>query len=131
MKSLALALTSLVIALPAFAKVAPQKETSVGYAAIQLVGQTELCPTDVNCVTNGTQIEVLLTYDCNTEPQPVVASAINIGQELHVFVAAPVITHSGAPLKMCFAQGMQKQTLTFINKYGPVVLHEVNSQSAL
>ncbi|MES2963582.1 MAG: hypothetical protein V4760_06800 [Bdellovibrionota bacterium] len=103
-------------------------KVAIGYAAVQLLGQSELCPQGVTCVTNGTVIELLLSYGCGTQPERVVANTLEVGDELHVFVAAPVITYPNR-IAMCIVPSIKKETVTLINKYGKVVLHEVNSQT--
>lgn len=130
MKSLALALVSLVLSSPAFALTTglnPNKVT-IGYASIELVGQSELCPQGVTCVANGTVVELLLAYQCGTQPERVAYNTLKVGDELHVFVTAPLISYPNR-IAVCAVPSLQKQKISLINQYGKVVLHEVSNQT--
>lgn len=132
MKSLALSILAFAFVSPAVAMPIgdlDRNKVTIGYASVELVGQEELCPKDVTCVANGTVVELLLSYNCGTQPGRVVANTLKVGDDLHVFVAAPLLAYPNR-IAMCIAPSFQTQKLTLINQYGKVVLHELNSQTA-
>lgn len=87
-----------------------------------------LCPDDLVCVANGTVIDIDYTFPCTQDIVSFAYESKVIGKELHVFVNA-VVGSNFTDEPVCQAFNHHTETITLINSYGDIVIHNLGVQT--
>lgn len=124
-RALLVSALTLVSTTPAFATLS---DVYTGYAEVELESVEPLCPKGVTCMTDGTVVNVRVTYGCAEKLGPVTAETLEKDGKLYVFVAAPVIGEGRTPAA-CLAIVHETVKFQFIMEFGKVELRPLKNHT--